>query len=45
MKTFEEQKALVRRMNVIDDQFFQKIAEDKEVCEEDRKSTRLNSSH
>ena len=34
MKTFEEQKALVRRMNVIDDQFFQKIAEDKEVCEE-----------
>ena len=34
MKTFEEQKALVRRMNVIDDQFFQKVAEDKEVCEE-----------
>ena len=34
MRTFEEQKALVRRMNVIDDQFFQKIAEDTEVCEE-----------
>ena len=34
MKTFEQQKALVRRMNIIDDQFFQKIAEDKEVCEE-----------
>ena len=34
MKTFEQQKALVQRMNVIDDQFFQKIAEDKEVCEE-----------
>ncbi len=34
MKTFEQQKALVQRMNVIDDQFFQKIAEDREVCEE-----------
>ena len=34
MKTFEQQKALVRRMNVIDDQFFQKIAENREVCEE-----------
>ena len=34
LKTFEQQKALVQRMNVIDDQFFQKIAEDKEVCEE-----------
>ena len=34
LKTFEQQKALVRRMNIIDDQFFQKIAEDKEVCEE-----------
>ena len=34
LKTFEQQKALIRRMNIIDDQFFQKIAEDKEVCEE-----------
>ena len=34
LKTFEQQKALVQRINVIDDQFFQKIAEDKEVCEE-----------
>ena len=34
LKTFEQQKALVQRMNIIDDQFFQKIAEDKEVCEE-----------
>lgn len=34
MKTFQEQQAIVRRMNVIDDQFFQKIAEDREVCEE-----------
>ena len=34
MKTFEQQKALVRRINVIDDQFFQKIAENREVCEE-----------
>jgi predicted transposase/invertase (TIGR01784 family) len=34
MKTFAEQKALVARMNVIDDQFFQKVVEDREVCEE-----------
>ena len=34
MKTFQEQQAIVRRMNVIDDQFFQKVAEDREVCEE-----------
>jgi len=34
LKTFEEQKALVRRMNIMDDQFFQKIAENREVCEE-----------
>ena len=34
LKTFQEQQALVRRMNVIDDPFFQKIAEDREICEE-----------
>ena len=34
MKTFEQQKALVRRLNVIDDVLFHKIAENQEVCEE-----------
>lgn len=34
MKTLEEQMALVQSLNVIDDMFFHKIAEDKEVCEE-----------
>ena len=34
MRTFEQQKALVRRLNVIDDVFFHKIAENQEVCEE-----------
>jgi hypothetical protein len=34
VKTFEEQKAFLARMNVIDDQFFQKVVEDREVCEE-----------
>ena len=34
MKTYEEQKSFVAQLNVIDDVFFQKIAEDKEVCEE-----------
>jgi predicted transposase/invertase (TIGR01784 family) len=34
MKTFEEQKAFVSKLNVIDDIFFQKMADDKEVCEE-----------
>jgi len=34
MKTLEEQMALVRSLNVIDDILFHKIAEDREVCEE-----------
>ena len=34
MKTLEEQMALVQSLNVIDDIFFHKIAEDPEVCEE-----------
>ncbi|MGN0485061.1 MAG: PD-(D/E)XK nuclease family transposase [Lachnospiraceae bacterium] len=34
MKTFEEQKAFVSKFNVIDDVFFQKMAEDNEVIEE-----------
>lgn len=34
MRTYEEQKALVSRLNVMDDIFFQKVAEDPEVCEE-----------
>ncbi len=34
MKTFEEQKALAARVNLMDDQFFHKVAEDLEVCEE-----------
>lgn len=34
MQTSTEQQALIQQMNVIDDLFFQKIAEDKCVCEE-----------
>ncbi len=34
LKTFEEQKALAARVNLMDDQFFHKVAEDLEVCEE-----------
>ena len=34
MQTFEEQKAYVSKFNVIDDMFFQKMAEDMEVAEE-----------
>jgi predicted transposase/invertase (TIGR01784 family) len=34
MKTYEEQKALVSKLNVMDDVFFQKMAEDMEVAEE-----------
>lgn len=34
MKTYEEQKSFVAKLNVIDDIFFHKMAEDKEVCEE-----------
>ena len=34
MQTSTEQQALIKQLNVIDDVFFQKIAEDKAVCEE-----------
>ena len=34
MQTYEEQKAFVSKLNVIDDVFFQKMAEDGEVAEE-----------
>ncbi len=34
MQTNEERKELLRNLNIMDDVFFQKIAEDKEVCEE-----------
>ena len=34
MQTYEEQKAVIARLNVIDDIFFQKMAEDPEVAEE-----------
>ena len=34
MKTFEEQKALVSQLNLMDDLFFHKVAEDKAACEE-----------
>ena len=34
MKTFEEQKALVSQLNLMDDLFFHKVAEDKTACEE-----------
>ena len=34
MKTFAEQKAFVARLNLIEDEFFSKVAEDLEACEE-----------
>ncbi len=34
LKTYEEQKARAERLNLIDDRFFQKVAEDREACEE-----------
>lgn len=34
MQTYEEQKAFISKLNVIDDLFFQKMAEDMEVAEE-----------
>lgn len=34
MQIYEEQKAFVSKLNVIDDVFFQKMAEDREVTEE-----------
>lgn len=34
MQTYEEQKALIAKLNVIDDVFFHKMAEDREVAEE-----------
>ncbi|MDE7201071.1 MAG: Rpn family recombination-promoting nuclease/putative transposase [Lachnospiraceae bacterium] len=34
MKTLDEQMALVQSLNVIDDVFFHKVAEDREVCGE-----------
>lgn len=34
MKTFAEQKALVGQLNLMDDLFFHKVAEDKSACEE-----------
>ena len=34
MKTLDEQMALIQSLNVIDDVFFHKVAEDPEVCEE-----------
>lgn len=32
MQTYEEQQEFVSKLNVIDDVFFHKIVEDKEVC-------------
>jgi len=34
LDTFEKRKALVARLNLVDDIFFEKVAEDKEACEE-----------
>ena len=34
LKTFEEQKALTQQLNLMDDLFFQKVAEDRNACEE-----------
>ncbi len=34
LKTFEEQKAFTQRLNLMDDRFFHKVAEDREACEE-----------
>lgn len=34
MKTFEEQKAFVEKLNIMDDTFFQKVMESPKACEE-----------
>ncbi len=34
MQTGTEQQAIIRQLNIIDDIFFHKITEDKDVCEE-----------
>ena len=34
MQTFEQQKEKIARLNLIDDGFFQKVMQNKEVCEE-----------
>ena len=34
MQTYEQQKARIARLNLMDDGFFQKIVQDKEICEE-----------
>ena len=34
MQTDKERQKLIRSLNLMDDIFFQKVAEDKEVCEE-----------
>lgn len=34
MQTSREQQELIQQMNLMDDVFFQKVAEDKAVCEE-----------
>ena len=34
MKTLAEQKALVSQLNLMDDLFFHKVAEDSKACEE-----------
>ena len=34
MQSYEEQKARIARLNLMDDQFFQKVAENLECCEE-----------
>lgn len=34
MAGFDIQKEIVKKLNIIDDAFFYKMAEDKEVCEE-----------
>ena len=34
LKTFEEQKALIGQLNLMDDLFFHKVAEDTQACEE-----------
>ncbi len=34
LKTFEQQQAFTQRLNLMDDRFFHKVAEDREACEE-----------
>ena len=34
MRSYEEQKARIARLNLMDDQFFQKVAENPECCED-----------